>query len=372
MTPNNLTPTSIATPSPTKQSNVFTPPPPIKKTKRNNSHNSPSVKYDSPTQIIPAFENMNIENPEIHNIAKNKKKKLKDESPSQALALSPERGSKRFTVFDSPNKSVGRNQSGVSQSTNKVLYPEYDLAAFNSPPPLNSTNDRKRKKQEAIDNARAKSRANIERIMQFRNGGSASIMSSNGKMMYTLVDKNGKQKVYKYKKSFEKAVTKQVGGFGVLKDLQKQFNSAFGMTPTKTKPITRPAAPTRSAISTRPAASTRGAPDFKTDRNCPPTHLYKAPNGINCTNVPPATLPTQQPTLPKVPSKQYKLINGHPELVYEYYLPSTKRKRFLQMKNDNPDRVYDQLLETHVPRLVKNLIGFPRKTLDRATGRFIN
>lgn len=326
--------------------------------------------------MIPAFENMSIGNPEKYNIAKNKKKNLNDESPSQALALSPERGSKRFTVFDSPNKSVGRNSSGVSQNTNKVLYPEYDLVAFNSPPPIK--NDRKRKKQEAVDNARAKYRANIERFTQFRNGGSASIMSSNGKTIYRLVDKNGKEKVYKYKKSFEKAVTKQVGGFGVLKDLQKQFNSAFGMTPPKTKPITRPAAPTRSAastrsaISTRPAASTRGAPDFKTDRNCPPTHPYKAPNGINCTNVPPATLPTQQPTLPKVPSKQYKLINGHPELVYEYYLPSTKRKRFLQMKNDNPDRVYDQLLETHVPRLVKNLIGFPRKTLDRATGRFIN
>lgn len=370
MTPNNLTPSSIATPSPTKQSNVFTPPP-ITKKKQTNTDNTPSVKkYDTPTptKIIPAFENMNIGNPDKYNIAKNKNKKLKDESPSQTLALSPERGSKRFTIFDSPTKSVGRNPLGVSQNTNKVLDPEYDLRVLNSPP-RDSTNDRKRKQKQVSENSRTKSRANIERAMQFTNGGSASIMSSNGQIIYRLLDKNGKEKLYKYKKSFEKALLKQDGGFGIFQDLQNQFNSALGMTPPKAKQPTRPTRPATPTTPTRPAAPTRGAP---TNKKCPPTHPYKTPNGINCTNIPPVTPPTQQPVLPKIPSKQYKLINGHPELVYEYYIPSTRKKRFLQLKNNNPDKVYDQILEKHVPRLVNNLIGFPRKTLDRATGRFIN
>ena len=367
MTPNNLTPT------PTKRSNSFNTPPQITKTKKKptNFHNTPSIqKYDTPSKmIIPAFENMNIA--ENYNIAKNKNKKLKDESPSLTLALSPERGSKRFTIFDSPTKSVGRNPLGVSQNTNKVLDPEYDLKVLNSPP-RDSTNDRKRKQKQLSENSRAKSWANIERAMKFTNGGSASIMSSNGQIIYRLVDKTGKEKLYKYKKSFEKALTKQEGGFGVFQDLQKQFNSALGITAPKKQQPTRPAI-NRPPASTRTAASTRGTPNSNVSSSkCPPTHPYKTPNGINCTNIPPVTPPTQQHVLPKIPSKQYKLINGHPELVYEYYIPSTRKKRFLQLKNNNPDKVYDQILEKHVPRLVNNLIGFPRKTLDRATGRFIN
>ena len=353
------------TPNSTKQSNIFTPPPPNTKKKRmtpdiqNATHDSPN-----PDKLVPAFSNK--EN--TANLGTPTKQKFKDDTPTQALALSPGRGSKRFTVVDSPPRNIGRNNLGLSQNTNKILDQEYDLRVLNSPPPLDTTNDRKRKKQQCRDAIQSKYAANMERIMQLRNGGAASITSSNGKIVYSLLDKTGKAKSYKYKKSFEKALLKQDGGIGIFQDLQNQFNSALGLTPQpKTKQPIRPVAPTQSA------APTRRAPNSKNDsRKCPPTHPYIAPNGINCTNIPPSTLPTQQPTLPKTPSKQYKQINGHPELVYEYYIPSTRKKRFLQLKNNHPDKVYDQILEKHVPRLVNNLIGFPRKTLDRATGRFIN
>lgn len=217
--------------------------------------------------------------------------------------------------------------------------------------------------------------------------GPARIMSSNGQTVYGLLDKKGKERIYKYKKSFEKAVLKQDGGIGILKDLQDQFNSAFGIAGKTTKETYRPTVPTRhvntppqQAAHTRTEKSEPGQPNKEVtdskprtniERKCPQTHPYKSPNG-NCTNVPPVTSPTQQAVLPKIPSKQYKLTNGHPELVYEYFIPSTRRKRFLQMKNNNPDKVYDQLQEKHVPRFVNHIIGFPRKTLDRATGRFIN
>lgn len=364
MTQNNITPVSK------KRSNIFTPPPITRK--KRDTLDLPSANYDSPNVLVPAFGNDSKEN--TSHFKTPIKKPLKD-TPSQVLALSPERGSTRFRIGDETPKNVGRNDLGLSQHTNKKLDKEYDI-------PNNSPNSHDQKRKQNIARAQAKRSiqlrdANIRRVMQLTNGGSVSMMNSNGQTVYGLVDKTGKEKLYKYKKSFEKAVSKQDGGFGIFQDLQNQFNSALGITPPKTKHQSRPPAPARPPAPTRSAAPMRGTPPnskpgSNIDRNCPPTHPYKAPNGINCTNIPPATSPIQQPVLSKIPSKQYKLINGHPELVYEYYIPSTRRKRFLQLKNNNPDKVYDQILEKHVPRLVNNLIGFPRKTLDRATGRFIN
>lgn len=308
-----------------------------------------------------------------------KRKKYNESSPTKALSYSSERrGPVRARIVDSPPQPVARNRRGkkTSMSTKRQLnFEDEDDAAV----PVETEEQRKRR-QVRFQKQQAAKQQWLSNLQKFTRGG-ASIINANGKTVYGLLDKHGNERIYKYKKSFEKAVMRQNGGISFLQDLQDQFNSAFRITPTPTPknvkpparqyPVSAPASPISPAPVAQDTAKymARALPTPpvrapKRKPRCPDRLPCKTPVGDR-TNVPSVT-----PSAPKTPPKQYKLNKkGFPELIYEYYIPNTKRKRFL-LNRTHPSKVFDQLLDKSADRFVKDIIGFPGKTLDRSTGRF--
>lgn len=372
MTPNNgETP---MTPNAT-QSRAFTPPPIGNKRRRdlfdtpladlNNmtisnetSDSIDSIEFKSPERkrLIPALNdhyeaqdtksnskisansNPNSTHPSVPSVPK--KNTFKDDSPSNALELSPGRGNRRFNIMETP-PDVPRDAQGVSQNTNKTLDIEYD---FNDP--TNSNDESKKKRNEEVKRrSQATVNANIQRLQR---GGARLIKDKKtGETVYGLLDKNsGSEKIYKYRKNFEKAVLKQKGGFDIL--------SALGLSTNPTKTASAPVSRTRAS----PSNHQQGAPRRPVPRQ------VASPSTCGPRSM------TMTPT--KIPANQYivKKKGGYPEKVYEYYIPKTRRKRFL-LDRTQPNKVYDQLNDVSVDRLVKGIVGFPGKTLDRATGQFL-
>ena len=312
-----------------------------------------------------------------------KRKTYDESSPTKALSFGSERrGPVRARIVDSPPQPVARNHRGkkTSMSTKRQLneynFEDKDDAAV----PVETEEQRKRKRQERFQKQQSAKQQWLSNLQKFTKGG-ASIINANGKTVYGLIDKHGNERIYKYKKSFEKAVMRQNGGISFLQDLQDQFNSAFRITPTPTPknvkpparqyPVSAPASPIPPAPITqytaKHMASALPTPPVRAPKRkprCPDRLPCKTPVGDR-TNVPSVT-----PPAPKTPSKHYKLNKkGFPELIYEHYIPNTKRKRFL-LNRTHPSKVFDQLLDKSADRFVKDIIGFPGKTLDRSTGRF--
>ena len=403
MTPNNdeVTPTkpNINEVTPTKpdatQSRGHTPPPVPTKRRRNAfetpladftnlsiSAHSPVFKSPEPKRLIPVFDNQHAAKSDA---AKPKhgaptKKRPKEDSPSGALELSPGRGDRRFNIMETP-PDVPRTEYGTSENTNKMLDLEYDHAT-----PRRSNENKKKKRKTMAEKSKSTINANIARM--YHNGGARIIKDDKtGETLYGLLDKkSGSEKIYKYKKSFEKAVLKQKGGFDIL--------SALGLSTNPTKTAPAPASNIRASPSNRRQGAPRQpvprqlAPRQPVPRQLSPRQpVPRQPvprQGTPRQLVPRQTVP-RHPTTPstrgpqptmvaptKIPSSQYKVNRkgGYPEKVYEYYMPKTRRKRFL-LNRTQPNKVYDQLNDVSVDRLVKGIVGFPGKTLDRATGQFL-
>lgn len=379
----NTPPPASADNTPTLNSPVYNSPPrPSAPTKKGRK---------SPGQNVAAFPRESYHTPQNNTLPVSfqtppgppKRKKYDESSPTKALPFSSERrGPVRATIVDSPPQPVARNRRGqkTNMSTKRQLNDEYNFED-DAAVPVETEEQRKRRRERFQKHQFAKQQWSSN-LQKFTRGG-ASIINANGKTVYGLLDKHGNERIYKYKKSFEKAVMRQNGGISFLQDLQDQFNSAFRITPTPTptpknvKPPARQYPVSAPASSISPAPITQDTAKYmvralptppvrapKRKPRCPDRLPCKTPVG-NRTNVPSVT-----PSAPKTPSKQYKINKkGFPELIYEHYIPNTKRKRFL-LNRTHPSKVFDQLLDKSVDRFVKDIIGFPGKTLDRSTGRF--
>ena len=427
MTPNNNENNNEVTPTKpdATQSRGHTPPPVPAKRRRNAfetpladftnlsiSAQSPVFKSPEPKRLIPVFDNQRAAaddaksdatrpsaQPKPKHGAPAKKRPIED-SPSGALELSPGRGDRRFNIMETP-PDIPRNEYGTSENTNKTLDLEYDYTT-----PQKSNDNKKKKRKTMAEKSKSVVDANIAR--EYRNGGARIIKDKKtGETLYGLLDKkSGSEKIYKYKKNFEKAVLKQKGGFDIL--------SALGLSTNPTKTAPAPASKTRASPSnhrqgaprqpvTRQTVPRQPAPRQSVPRQ--PVPRQSAPRqSVPRQPVPRQSTPQQlaprqsapqqlaprqsaprqptansthgpQPTMvapTKIPSDQYKVNRkgGYPEKVYEYYMPKTRRKRFLLIRTQ-PNKVYDQLNNVSVDRLVKGIVGFPGKTLDRATGQFL-
>ncbi len=383
----NTPPPAYVDNTPTPNSPVYNSPPrpsaPTKKGRKSPGQNVaafPSESYHTPqNNALPVFPQTDesFQTPQ----GPPKRKKYDESSPTKALPFGSERrGPVRATIVDSPPQPVARNRRGqkTSMSTKRQLNDGYNFEYEDDAAVPVETEEQRKRRRERFQKHQVAKKQWLSNLQKFTRGG-ASIINDNGKTVYGLLDKHGNERIYKYKKSFEKAVMRQNGGISFLQDLQDQFNSAFRITPPPTPKNVKP--PARQYPVSAPASSpapitqdnakhmARALPTPpvlapKRKPRCPDTLPRKTTVG-NRTNVPSVT-----PSAPKTPSKQYKLNKkGFPELIYEHYIPNTKRKRFL-LNRTHPSKVFDQLLDKSADRFVKDIVGFPGKTLDRSTGRF--